>query len=183
MNKLSRIKWLHKMCGTKEPFSLSHIAVFRTCSSGVEQGVDNAQVGGAIPSASTNTVEDKMSLNRLANIKNPYQGNTKKVLCVCSAGLLRSPTAALVLSWDPFNYNTRAAGLSKEYALIYADNVLCEWADEIVAMSSGQFLDLGEYKNKTINLEISDNYPYRDQELMELIRVNYTAERDKRGWK
>ena len=44
-------------------------------------------------------------MNRLANTQNKYQGKYKKVLCVCSAGLLRSPTAALVLSQEPFNFN------------------------------------------------------------------------------
>ena len=39
----------------------------------------------------------KSTLNQLANINNPYQGKSKKVLCLCSAGLLRSPTAANVL--------------------------------------------------------------------------------------
>ena len=49
-------------------------------------------------------------MNRLGNSKNPYQGDFKKVLCVCSAGLLRSPTAAWVLSNAPFNFNTREIG-------------------------------------------------------------------------
>ncbi len=38
--------------------------------------------------------------NRWGNIDNPYQGSAKKVLCVCSAGMLRSPTAANVLYVD-----------------------------------------------------------------------------------
>ncbi len=43
--------------------------------------------------------------------QNPYQGKYKRVLCVCSAGVLRSATTAVVLSKEPFNFNTRSAGL------------------------------------------------------------------------
>ena len=61
------------------------------------------------------------TMNRLANTHNPYQGDFKKVLCVCSAGLLRSPSTAFVLSQDPFNFNTIAAGINEDYALIVVD--------------------------------------------------------------
>ena len=57
------------------------------------------------------------TFNKLANTRNPYQGTSKRVLCVCSAGLLRSPTIAWILSNPPFNFNTRAAGVSLEYVL------------------------------------------------------------------
>ena len=60
---------------------------------------------------------DPFLMNRLANSSNRYQGEYKRVLCVCSAGLLRSPTAALVLSQEPYNFNTRAAGLDEAFAL------------------------------------------------------------------
>ena len=50
--------------------------------------------------------------NRLGNSRNIYQGKDKRVLCVCSAGLLRSPTAANVLHKE-FGYNTRACGSLK----------------------------------------------------------------------
>ena len=75
-----------------------------------------------------------MTMNRLHNVKNPHQGTAKKVLCICSAGLLRSPTAAIVLSQDPFNFNTRSAGCNPDYALQPVDNVLIEWSDEIIVM-------------------------------------------------
>ena len=54
-----------------------------------------------------------MSMNRMWNVSNPWQGDAKRVLCVCSAGLLRSPTAAKVL-YDEYGYNTRAAGLATD---------------------------------------------------------------------
>lgn len=115
-----------------------------------------------------------MSLNRLSICKNKYQQNFKKVLCLCSAGLLRSPTAAVVLSQEPFNFNTRAAGCTKEYALIPVDEVLLEWADEIVVMEKVQELGLKPYTEKPIIcLEIEDKYPYRNPELIELIKTRY----------
>lgn len=83
-------------------------------------------------------------MNRLANSSNIYQGKFKRVLCVCSAGLLRSPTAAFVLSQEPYNYNTRAAGLIKEFALVPVDEVLIRWADEIVCMSNEQAEQLAD---------------------------------------
>ena len=115
-----------------------------------------------------------MSLNnRLHTCKNPYQGKTAKVLCVCSAGLLRSPTAALVLSQEPFNLNTRAAGL-REYALIQVDPVLLHWADEIVCMEMWMVEELAKMTDKVITcLDILDNYEYRQPELMELIKQRY----------
>ena len=81
-------------------------------------------------------------MNRMGNSKNEFQGKYKKVLCVCSAGLLRSPTAAVVFSQEPFNFNTRAAGLSHDFALIVVDEILLYWADEIVCMTKDQESDI-----------------------------------------
>lgn len=116
-------------------------------------------------------------MNRMYNCKNPYQGKYKRVLCVCSAGLLRSPTTALVLANEPFNYNTRAAGLDTDHALIAVDDVLLEWADEIVCMTKSQE---GELKLKTdklvVCLNIPDSFAYRDSRLVTLIKNNYSKE-------
>lgn len=71
----------------------------------------------------------KSSFNQLGNSKNPYQGKAIKALCVCSAGLLRSPTIAKYLTG--LGYNTRAVGISEEYALIPLSTALIHWADEI----------------------------------------------------
>lgn len=113
-------------------------------------------------------------MNRLANCHNKYQGDSRKVLCVCSAALLRSPTAAFVLSQQPFNFNTRSAGLSTEFALIPVDNVLLEWCDQIVCMEPEQEETLKTMTTKPIVcLNIEDSYEYRDPELMILIKENY----------
>jgi len=117
-------------------------------------------------------------MNRLANARNPYQGKHKKVLCVCSAGLLRSPTTALVLSQEPFNYNTRAAGMTPEFALIPVDRVLLHWADEIVCMDDRQKAQLEGMLEETkpiIVLNVPDQYGYRDPDLMKIIRASYES--------
>lgn len=116
--------------------------------------------------------------NRIWNCKNPHQGKHKKVLCVCSAGLLRSPTAAEVLSREPFNFNTRAAGINPDFALIKVDDVLIEWADEFVCMSETQALAIQrlvdkEDKRPIICLDIEDRYGFRDERLQKQIADNY----------
>ena len=114
--------------------------------------------------------------NRLGNSKNPYQGDFKKVLCVCSAGLLRSPTAAWVLSNAPFNFNTRAVGANPEYAMVMLDAVNVCWADEVVVMDTKQetvVRNLFNYKGPVHVLNVPDNYGYRDPELVELMTEKF----------
>jgi len=117
-------------------------------------------------------------LNRLHNCKNPYQGAYKKVLSVCSAGLLRSPTIAYVLSQDPYNYNTRACGVH-DYALVPLDKVLLTWADEIICVQDDHeellhklLADCG-LNTPVVNLKIPDNFEYRNPELIEIIKRKY----------
>lgn len=115
------------------------------------------------------------SMNRVYNITNPYQGKAKKVLCVCSAGLLRSPTAANVLHKE-FGYNTRAVGTSSEYALIPIEDVHILWADEVVVMSGDQeeyVKSTGVKYKELINLNIPDQYGFMDIELQDLISKRY----------
>lgn len=116
--------------------------------------------------------------NRLGNAHNPYQTEAKRVLCVCSAGLLRSPTTANVLHIE-YGYNTRAVGVSQEYALIPLDIVHIEWADELVFVEQDVY-DLAYYdfkdrlKNKTVVvLGLPDSYSWNDPELVSLIKKQY----------
>jgi predicted protein tyrosine phosphatase len=113
------------------------------------------------------------------NCKNPYQGKAKKVLCVCSAGLLRSPTAAVLLAKE-YGYNTRSAGIDSGHALIPVDNVLIHWADEIVCMNEQQAylikcdIKHGDLQDKPIIvLNVPDNFGYMDPKLQELILASY----------
>ena len=117
-------------------------------------------------------------LNRLHNCQNPYQGNFPRVLVVCSAGLLRSPTVSWVLGQDPWNYNCRAAGVY-DYALIPVDKVLLTWAEKILCLEKEHEViiraKLAEYaidKNVGI-LAIPDSYAYRSPELISKIREVY----------
>jgi predicted protein tyrosine phosphatase len=71
--------------------------------------------------------------NQLSNVNNPYQGNQPRVLCLCSAGLLRSATIADILV-KTGKYNVRNAGCSAEYALIPLSTALLHWADKIVVV-------------------------------------------------
>ena len=114
-----------------------------------------------------------MKFNRKHNVDNPYQGHAKRVLCVCSAGLLRSPTIANVLH-RLYGYNTRAVGLEKNFALIVVDDVLLYWADEIVCTDFEQKEKLLEMTDKPIQcLAIDDDYEFMDEELVNLIEVSY----------
>ncbi len=117
-------------------------------------------------------------MNRLGNCHNRHQGEAKRVLCVCSAGLLRSPTTAWILGNPPFNFNTRAAGCVDEYALIPVDDVLIEWADEIVCMEPGHLATLRSKFNMSNELtcyvlNVEDRFARMDPELQVQIHAAY----------
>ena len=109
---------------------------------------------------------------------NSFQGDYKRVLTVCSANMLRSPTIALVLSMPPYDYNTRSAG-THSFALIPVTEDLLMWADEIVCADTEHALiirdKLMEYQldKPIVNLRIPDNYEYRNPELILMIRRRY----------
>jgi predicted protein tyrosine phosphatase len=127
--------------------------------------------------------------NQLGVIFNAYQGNIKKVLTVCSAGCLRSPTAAHILSSQPWNFNTRCAGTSKEYAIIPVTEALITWADIILVMDSDQQKYINNLQNEflnnwdnwsqdyqfkqVVNLEIEDDFAYRDPYLVEIMTEKF----------
>lgn len=122
--------------------------------------------------------------NRLHNCKNPYQGKDKRVLCCCSAGLLRSPTTAKVL-WQTYGYNTRAVGLDTEHALIPIDTVLIKWAEELVVMNERQkqqvefMCNIQDFESPPIVvLDIPDSYEYMNPELQELIVEKYKLKKE-----
>lgn len=116
------------------------------------------------------------TMNRLANSRNHYQTEAKRVLCLCSAGLLRSPTTANVLHQE-YGFNTRAAGVSQEYALIPVDEVLLQWADEIVCMQKGIKAELAQHFDisnmRVVVLDIPDRFEWNNKELRALIKKQY----------
>jgi predicted protein tyrosine phosphatase len=120
------------------------------------------------------------NMNRLGNVSNRFQGKYKKVLCVCSAGLLRSPTIAYVLSGDPYNCNVRAAGIYTEYALVPVDEVLLSWADEVVCAEYDHANMVREMLEKysiavpVTVLEVPDRFSFRQPELQTAICKSLT---------
>lgn len=123
-----------------------------------------------------------ISRNKLSVINNPYQGTPQRVLCVCSGGVLRSPTAAWVLGNAPFNFNTRACG-TEEYALIPLTEELVVWADEIVVMDEWhqrQVMSLLAEHTATDttwplvhNLQVEDNYDFKNPELIVILTQKF----------
>jgi predicted protein tyrosine phosphatase len=116
-------------------------------------------------------------MNRLGNCKNPYQTQAKRVLCVCSAGLLRSPTAANVLH-KKYGFNTRAAGCVEEYALVPVDRALLEWADEVVFMEHGHMQIVCQnfedwFSSSMVVLDVPDEFEWNHPELCKLILDRY----------
>lgn len=109
---------------------------------------------------------------------NSYQGDYKRVLTVCSANMLRSPTIAHVLSAEPYNFNTRSAGVAG-FALIPVTDDLLMWADEIVCADTEHALEITKRLNnldldtRLINLGIPDSYEYRSSNLIDLIKLRY----------
>ena len=109
---------------------------------------------------------------------NSYQGDYKRVLTVCSANMLRSPTMAHVLSAEPYNFNTRSAGIAG-FALIPVTEELLMWADEVVCADTEHALNirdkLMQYQldKPIVNLNIPDIYEYRNPKLIELIKERY----------
>ena len=126
----------------------------------------------------------KSPMNALHNVTNPYQGKDKRVLCLCSAGCLRSPSCATILQ-NKYGYNTRSAGVS-DYALIPVNTALLKWADEIICVEQDVFdtlmNDLNKYEESNgerielqniIVLDIPDIYARMDAELQQLIIEQY----------
>ncbi len=107
--------------------------------------------------------------NALHNCKNPFQGKATRVLCLCSAGLLRSPTLAGELYKRGFN--SRAAGVH-DYALIPVDNVLLHWADTIIFVNKDLRYIINDKipaDTNVIELDIPDQYEFRHPELVKII--------------
>ena len=120
--------------------------------------------------------------NQLTNVSNPFQGDSKKVLCVCSAGLLRSPTLANVL-YKELGYNTRACGTAENFALVPMSEALVHWADEIVFVDNHckdyiridmkELLEEYKFDIKFITLDVEDDYNYMDDELQIILLEQY----------
>lgn len=111
-------------------------------------------------------------------VRNPYQGTDKRVLFVCSMGILRSATGARL--YAP-KYNTRTAG-SWHDALVPITPILIAWADEIVFVNKenyeqvvkqldGEAFDFVDKKSRVLN--IPDQYPHMHPELIKAFKEQY----------
>lgn len=116
---------------------------------------------------------------------NPYQGKDKKVLFVCSAGVLRSATAARIYARK---YNTRAAG-SEPYALIPVTYDLLCWANEVVFVNQENYesckrqfanqkgmnagIDIHRFPCKIKVLNIPDKYEHMAPRLIDAFEQQY----------
>lgn len=122
------------------------------------------------------TLTEKIRQCKDGVIDNPYQGKDKKVLFVCSAGILRSATAQRIYG---HKYNTRSAGSGLEYALNPLSERLMDWADEIVFVhqwnydNAGFYFDLVPYMDKIKILEIEDKHPHMHPELIAAFEEQY----------
>ena len=122
------------------------------------------------------TLTDKIRQYSDGVVDNPYQGKDKKVLFVCSAGVLRSATAARIYGRK---YNTRCAGTGLDYALIPLTERLMDWADQIVFVTqlnyqqAGYNFDLVPYKDKIRILDIPDEFEHMDPRLIEEFEQQY----------
>ncbi len=109
-------------------------------------------------------------------VHNPFQGSDKKVLFVCSMGILRSATGARMYA---DKYNTRCAGTWGD-ALIPLTPLLLEWANEIVFVNKNNFNDavseFGEEvfkRTPTKVLDIPDTHPHMHPELIKAFNEQY----------
>lgn len=112
-----------------------------------------------------------------APYSNSSQGTFLRVLFVCTAGLLRSPTAAVVGA-QHFGWNTRSCGSSKVALIPFSVNLI-EWAQHIVFLDNDSYkeslktFELVGYeedlKKKGRILGIGDEYNYNDEWLVKLL--------------
>jgi predicted protein tyrosine phosphatase len=116
--------------------------------------------------------------NTTAPYANSYQGSYPRWLFVCSAGLLRSPTAASLAAKR--NINARSCGSSIDYALVPISANLVMWAEKIVFVDYECYVEaldvfkddceevLAKLRNSECYeiLEIPDVYEYLGPELI-----------------
>lgn len=119
------------------------------------------------------TLSEQIRSCREGVVKNPFQSDDKKVLFVCSMGILRSATAARIYGG---RYNTRSAGTWDD-ALIPLTQTLIDWADEVVFMTEKHFdqakkkFDLEKPRLRVLN--IPDDFPHMDPKLIEAFEEQY----------
>lgn len=120
-----------------------------------------------------NTLSDEIKNARYGAVANPYQGDDKKVLFVCTMGILRSATGARIYA---NRYNTRSAGTDLEEALIPITQTLLDWADEVVFVNPKNYADLiGKFRlpDDFVVLNIPDDYMHMDPAIINAFDMQY----------
>lgn len=109
-----------------------------------------------------------------------------KLLFVCSANKWRSPTAETLFRKHP-DYDVRSAGTASGARVRITENHIA-WADQIFVMENRhrQFLQqrfnvLLQEKPLTV-LDIPDDYPYMDPELIDLIYARLSPHLPNLDW-
>jgi predicted protein tyrosine phosphatase len=121
------------------------------------------------------TLSERIRERKDGVIDNPYQGKDRKVLFVCSAGILRSATAARIYA---HKYNTRCAG-SEDYALLPLTERLMDWADQIVfvnqynAQGAANNFNMDPFMDKVVVLDIPDQHAHMADELIKAFKDQY----------
>lgn len=109
---------------------------------------------------------------------NVYQMDNIRSLFVCSAGMLRSPTAAAVAL--ELGHNSRSCG-SSDRALIPLSRNLVDWAHYIYFMNEENYYEALEtfkaynsvilaIEEKSTTWDIDDIYNYNDFQLRQIVR-------------
>jgi len=111
---------------------------------------------------------------------NRSQGIDTRIVFVCSAGMLRSPTAARIAA--EYGVNARSAGSHLHYALIPLSANLIKWAHWVVFLNPENALEVksnisdvdlwDELQSKSIVWDIEDWYNYMDDGLVRNLRAN-----------
>lgn len=107
---------------------------------------------------------------------NQYQGEAKRYLFVCSAGMLRSPTGAAVAT--KLGFNARSCG-SAAYALIPLSCNLVHWAEKIFFVQEENYIDALDMfnrdletqnlvRNKAKVLDIEDDFEFMHPSLVKI---------------
>jgi predicted protein tyrosine phosphatase len=122
------------------------------------------------------TLSEQIRQCKAGAANNPYQGNDKKVLFVCSMGILRSATAARLYAKK---YNTRSAGTYGD-ALVPLTPMLIAWANEIVFVNKSNYatavMEFGEEVFKetpTKVLNIPDTFEHMHPRLIQAFKEQY----------
>lgn len=125
-------------------------------------------------SKDTKTTKTDDIFRLTAPYSNRYQGPSRRLLFVCSAGMLRSPTAAAVAI--NLGHNARSCGSYVEQALIPISLNLIFWADWIFFLNEVNYEESmetfrefpgarTELKAKSVVWNIPDEFEYMDEGL------------------